>query len=60
MVVKQLVKKGYPAYVTGPVNVGGRSIFRIRVGKYKTSKEANDVSRRLETEEQFGKPWVVH
>jgi cell division septation protein DedD len=58
-VMKQLLKKGYPAYVTGPVSVGGRSIFRIRVGKYKTEKEADAVSKRLETEEHFGKPWRV-
>jgi septal ring-binding cell division protein DamX len=59
IVMKQLLKKGYPAYVLGPVTVGGRSIFRIRVGKYKTAKEADAVSKRLETEEQFGKPWRV-
>jgi DedD protein len=59
IVMKQLLKKGYPAYVSGPVPVGGRSIFRIRVGKYKTVQEADAVSKRLETEEQFGKPWRV-
>jgi hypothetical protein len=58
-VMKQLLKKGYPAYVLGPVPVGGRTIFRIRVGKYRTAKEADAVAKRLETEEQFGKPWRV-
>ena len=58
MLVKQLIKKGYPAYVSGPVNSGGRSIFRVRVGKYKTNKEAENVKTRLEVEEQF-KPWIT-
>ena len=58
MLVKQLVKKGYPAYVSGPVNSGGRAIFRIRVGKYKTAKEAEAIKTRLEVEEQF-KPWIA-
>jgi len=53
-----LIKKGYPAFVAGPVNSGGRSIYRIRVGKYKTAREAEAVSKRLETEEQF-KPWIA-
>jgi DedD protein len=56
--VQQLIKKGYPAFVAGPVTSGGRSIYRIRVGKYKTAREAEAVSHRLETEEQF-KPWIA-
>lgn len=58
MLAKQLIKKGYPAYVSGPVPSGGRSIFRVRVGKYKTSKEAESIKARLEVEEQF-KPWIT-
>ena len=58
--VGQLTKKGYPAYVAGPVSSGGRLIFRIRVGKYKTAKEAEAVSKRLESEEPFKfKPWIA-
>jgi DedD protein len=58
--VKRLITKGYPAYVAGPVSSGGRSIFRIRVGKYKTAKEAEAVSKRLEAEDQFKfKPWIA-
>jgi len=56
--VKQLIKKGYPAFVSGPVSSSGRSIYRIRVGKYKDRREAEAVSHRLETEEQF-KPWIA-
>ena len=55
--VTHLMKEGYPAYVVGPVTSGGKVIYRIRVGKYKTLKEADAVKARLETE-QF-KPWVV-
>ena len=58
MLAKQLIKKGYPAYVSGPVPSGGRSVFRVRVGKYKTSKEADSIKTRLEVEEQF-KPWIT-
>jgi hypothetical protein len=57
--VKQLVKKGYPAFATGPVTTGARSVYRVRVGKYKTAKEAEEVSKRLETEEQFTTSWIV-
>ena len=56
--VTQLIKKGYPAFVSGPVTSGGRPIYRIRVGKYKDRREAEAVSHRLETEEQF-KPWIA-
>jgi DedD protein len=56
--VQQLTKKGYPAFVIGPVTSGGRSIYRVRVGKYKDRREAEAVSHRLETEEQF-KPWIA-
>jgi cell division septation protein DedD len=57
--VKQLVKKGYPAFATGPVTTGARVVYRVRVGKYKTAKEAEEVSKRLEREEQFTTSWIV-
>jgi len=55
---KQLIKKGYPAYVAGPVPSGDRSIYRVRVGKYKTAKEAEAIKTKLEVEEHF-KPWIA-
>ena len=55
---KELIKKGYPAFVAGPVPSGGRTIYRVRVGKYRDRHEAESVSHRLETEEQF-KPWIA-
>jgi cell division septation protein DedD len=57
--VNQLVKKGYPAFATGPVTTGARVVYRVRVGKYKTAKEAEEVSKRLEKEEQFTTSWIV-
>ena len=59
MLATQLIKKGYPAYVAGPIPSGGRSIFRVRVGKYKTAKEAEAIKTRLEVEEKF-KGWIAH
>ena len=57
--VNQLVKKGYPAFATGPVTTGSRVVYRVRVGKYRTAKEAEEVSKRLEREEQFTTSWIV-
>ena len=55
---KRLADKGYPAYVTGPVPAGSKSLYRVRVGKYKDRREAEAVSHRLATEEQFT-PWIT-
>jgi DedD protein len=53
---RQLVAKGYPAFVMDPVKGGPKALYRVRVGKYKTLKDAQTVSSRLETAEQFT-PW---
>ena len=55
---KQLVAKGYPAFVMEPVTGAPSAMFRVRVGKYKNRKDAEAISRRLETLEQF-KPWIA-
>jgi cell division septation protein DedD len=55
---KQLLSKGYPAFVMDPVKGGPKAMYRVRVGKYKTYKDAQSVSTRLETSEQF-KPWIA-
>jgi cell division septation protein DedD len=55
---KQLVSKGYPAFVMDPVKGGPKALYRVRVGKYKTLKDAQTVSSRLETAEQFN-PWIA-
>lgn len=56
--VKRLVSKGYPAFVMAPVNGAPAAMYRVRVGKYVERREAEAVSHRLETEEQF-KPWIA-
>jgi cell division septation protein DedD len=55
---QRLAGKGYPAFVLSPAP-GAPSIFRVQVGRYNDRKEAEQVARRLEKEEQF-KPWISH
>ena len=54
----RLIAKGYPAFVMDPVKGAPRGIYRVRVGKYKNRKDAEAISSRLETVEQF-KPWIA-
>jgi len=56
-VVGRLKGKGYAAYLMAPL-AGQPSVFRVRVGKFKTRAEAEAVATRLEREEQF-KPWIT-
>jgi cell division septation protein DedD len=55
-IVKRLSAKGYAAYVHSPP--GAANVFRVRVGGYKTRREADAVAAKLQKEEQF-KPWVT-
>ncbi|MCM3878891.1 MAG: SPOR domain-containing protein [Vicinamibacterales bacterium] len=55
---KQLIAKGYPAFVMDPVKGAPRPIYRVRVGKYKNRKDAEAISARLEKAEQFT-PWIA-
>jgi cell division septation protein DedD len=57
-VVKRLTAKGYPAFVVPPVAGSPSAVFRVRVGTYKDRREAEQILRRLEKEEQF-KPWIT-
>lgn len=52
-VANRLKAKGYPAYVLSPTPTSTVRMFRVRVGKYKTRREAEEAKRRLEKEEQF-------
>jgi DedD protein len=56
-IAKRLSSKGYAAYVMTPSN-GTPQVFRVRIGKFQTRKEAEAIAGRLEKEEQF-KPWVT-
>ena len=54
-IARRLSAKGYPAFVTTPAS--DPRVFRVRVGKYDSRREAESVAGRLQ-EEQF-KPWIT-
>ena len=56
-IVKRLTAKGYAAYVSAPPH-GTPLVFRVRVGKFSTRREAESVAAKLQKEEQF-KPWIT-
>jgi cell division septation protein DedD len=56
-IAKRLSNKGYSAYVVAPPD-GTPSVFRVRVGKFPTKREAETIAAKLQKEEQF-KPWVT-
>jgi len=56
-IVKRLSSKGYAAYVISPAN-GTPAVYRVRVGKFPTRREAESIAAKLQKEEQF-KPWVT-
>jgi cell division septation protein DedD len=56
-IARRLSNKGYPAYVMPPA-AGTPRVFRVRVGKFKERREAEQIAGRLQREEQF-KPWIT-
>ena len=56
-IAKRLAAKGYPSFVTTPPG-GVPRMFRVRIGKYPTRREAETIATRLEKEDQF-KPWIT-
>lgn len=56
---KQLIAKGYPAFVLDPVAGAPTAFFRVRVGKYKTRQEAEAAMAKLQSVEQFSKAWIA-
>lgn len=56
-IAKRLSSKGYSAYVMSPP-AGAPTVFRVRIGKFTTRREAENVASKLQKEEQF-KPWVT-
>ena len=54
---KRLSSKGYSAFVLSPAD-GTPSVYRVRVGPFKTRREADTIAAKLQKEEQF-KPWVT-
>ncbi len=56
-IAKRLTSKGYAAYVMKPAD-GAPSVYRVRVGKFKTRREAEVIATKLQKEEQFT-PWIT-
>jgi cell division septation protein DedD len=56
-VARRLSAKGYSAYVLRPAE-GSPSVYRVRVGKFKTRREAEAMATKLNKEEQFT-PWIT-
>jgi septal ring-binding cell division protein DamX len=56
-IAKRMSSKGYAAYVMSPP-AGAPTVFRVRIGKFPTRREAENVASKLQKEEQF-KPWVT-
>lgn len=57
-IAKRLAGKGYSAYVLDPTPGSRSTLYRVRVGPYKTRREAEDAKARLEKEERF-KPSIT-
>jgi cell division septation protein DedD len=55
-IVRRLSAKGYAAYIEVPKS--NASVFRVRVGTFRTRREAQSMADRLRKEEKF-KPWVT-
>jgi cell division protein FtsN len=56
-IAKRLSSKGYAAYVLSPAS-GSPVIYRVRIGKFTSRREAESVAARLKKEEQLN-PWVT-
>jgi cell division septation protein DedD len=54
---RRLSSKGYSAFVL-PLAETTPTRYRVRVGKFKTKREAEAVAAKLQKEEQF-KPWIT-
>jgi cell division septation protein DedD len=54
---RRLSSKGYNAFVL-PLTDTTPTRYRVRVGKFKTKREAESIAARLQKEEQF-KPWIT-
>ena len=56
-IARRLSSKGYTAYVLAPPS-GMPAVYRVRVGKFPTRREAESIAARLKKEEQFN-PWIT-
>jgi cell division septation protein DedD len=58
LIAKRLSAKGYAAYVVAPAAGAPARMYRVRIGKFKTRREAEDIAAKVEKEEQI-KPWIT-
>jgi cell division septation protein DedD len=56
-IAKRFSSKGYAAYVEQPPH-GTGTVYRVRIGTFKTKREAETIAAKLQKEEQI-KPWVT-
>ena len=56
-IAKRLSSKGYGVFVVAP-GAASPALYRVRVGKFKTRREAEAIASKLQKEEQF-KPWIT-
>jgi len=56
-IAKRLASKGYAAYVLAPAK-GTPVVYRVRIGKFRTRREAETMAAKLQKEEQFN-PWIT-
>jgi len=54
---KRLTDKGYSAFVM-TADGAKPTMYRVRIGRFKTKREAETVASKLQKEEQF-KPWIT-
>jgi cell division septation protein DedD len=54
---KRLSAKGYTAFVM-TADGAKPTMYRVRIGRFKTKREAETIATRLQKEEQF-KPWIT-
>ncbi len=57
-IIQRLTRKGYQAFMVEPTRGAPAPGFRVRVGPFQDRRQAEQVSRRLEREEQF-KPFIT-
>lgn len=58
LIAKRLSAKGYAAYVTSPAAGAPARMYRVRIGKFKTRREAEAIAAKVEKEEQI-RPWIT-
>ena len=58
LIAKRLSAKGYAAYVTSPAAGAQARMYRVRIGKFRTRREAEAIAAKVEKEEQI-KPWIT-